>query len=687
MLEGAVRPDLRQRSAPGPFGAAGPRSARSREGMGRQDASTPHVAALGRALRRSGGDRQPAGLGTRVIYRAFPEKRSVKTVDAATQVSLRDTAEHEEKKDRTTGLYPGALARKHPLSESLNLQKHIGQAQVEAHGGASTKARASSAKPRTADRRESDEEATRLLRAHDIDVLPTDRMSLLAREVDEFARPALAAAGAQDSEEADFNPGMHATVLYFVTDIPTLAQTIESTAYIAMNRTPDVGLGSGLKFSSALSMVTGAATIYTNTQEIKRAQAIGDVVGERLAQITRVRGVSEIATGAIMVPVRALSIAATYTTAQSVVTAGRILGDVSTGAASVLYALLALPFAIQGVRQMQFRGKFSDQLDLGETRGMKALYGMQFLVDQLTLSESEREGVVSALPVDDYDDLLEMLGEEVSLTEEEFDILTDEEFAFISRKTHELLAQIMIDHPRLSNREIISGQIKIRLAKELAKKMMVKEVELARTTGNKTVQFVKEQLHLPARERIITRLQADPNNELAIEEAENIIAIAKKENSKGLLLNTLIVLTCVIGIIGFILSSVFTAGLPLYIALGVIILSNVMMFCIDLYGFISEVKEMKSMPKDRAMMIFLSLLSMVFVAVGSVLATGPLATVIVLIVGLVFVGVQLGVLGWSWHNAEKDKAAKESGVQDQAHEYRHHRREGPRPGFAAFSGL
>jgi hypothetical protein len=279
-------------------------------------------------------------------------------------------------------------------------------------------------------------------------------------------------------------------------------------------------------------------------------------------------------------------------------------------------------------------------------------------MNELTLGNDEREEALSIIPIGKYDDLIRMFSQQVELSAEEYGHLSDADFAFIAEKTRGVITKIQTNHPHMSNLEVASGHVKVRLAKELVRMMKVKEAELARNTGIETVRLVKDELRKPLQDRFLNLLESSEENELALQEANKIIEVASKENLQNMILNIFIVGTCVIGVIGFVLASVFTAGLPLYIALSIIILSNVMMFGIDLYSFAEEVKDMKATPKDRLIIIITSALSIVFTAVGAMLSVGPLVRLILILVGVLFAGFQLGVLGWSWYNDEKNQHAK-----------------------------
>jgi hypothetical protein len=562
-----------------------------------------------------------------------PESRKVQS--AAVAATIRNPI--QEGLNLLTGLYPGVKTKKHPLAQNLAFKE------------------SSESRNLIFDRSEKSEDNKRLL---EVEEIPTNTMVLTARDVDEFARNEILAIEEEIGKKRDFNPNLHRNALGLATDFPTIAQNLESTVLTMTGGTPDVGMAGGLKLSSTFAILTGLLTIQVATENVKKAHEIGDVAGEQLAEITQARGVTECSMGFVLGTLRGLTIASVYTAAQSVALAGKIFGDLSTAFASAFYILIAVPPAITATKQISFKQKFDAKLEENSDPYKKARLGIEFLMNELTLGNDEREEALSIIPIGKYDDLIRMFSQQVELSAEEYGHLSHADFAFIAEKTRGVIKEIQTNHPHMSNLEVASGHVKVRLAKELVRMMKVKEAELARNTGIETVRLVKDELRKPLQDRFLNLLESSEENELALQEANKIIEVASKENLQNMILNIFIVGTCVIGVIGFVLASVFTAGLPLYIALSIIILSNVMMFGIDLYSFAEEVKDMKATPKDRLIIIITSALSIVFTAVGAMLSVGPLVRLILILVGVLFAGFQLGVLGWSWYNDEKNQHAK-----------------------------
>lgn len=601
----------------------------------RSSTENPKVHSASRKIEESNSSSKSASVGSPKGKYAFPGKKSVKMEHAAVQAAVKEA--EPEGRDPLTGLYPGMKAEKHPLSASRSLEEKV------------------FTKPKATPRKEGSEETERLLgKEHKVEHISGKRVELVARDVDQVGTGAIKESGAQKSE-FDFNT--HRGVLGFVTNVPTTAQSVESLAATSMGRSGDPGLGSGLKLSSVFAIATGIFTMFVATEKVKKAEEIDDVAGRQLAEVMQARGAAEFSLGCVLGALRGVSIAGLYTAAQSVAVAGEVLGHLATGVGSVFYLLLAIPSAITATKQIQFKYDLENYMNVGSDPYQKAIYGLGYLVEKLALNEVDRDNALKTIPVGIPEDLIRMIIDEETLTEEEYAMLTEEEFSFISMKTPLIMEEIQSKHPHLSNIDLVEDHVKIHLAKELARMMMVKEAEFVRNTGSETLNMVKTEIHKPKGEQILHRLCSTEENALALEEAEAIIGVARKENTTASILNILLVVTCVIGVLGFILASIFTGGAPLIAALALIVLSNVMMFALDLYGLMQSMKDLKSGHGDRIFMTICSALSIVFTAIGAFIAAGPLARLIVILIGVLFAALQLAILGWIWVKEEKAKGS------------------------------
>ncbi|MBM3201342.1 MAG: hypothetical protein FJZ56_02915 [Chlamydiae bacterium] len=434
-------------------------------------------------------------------------------------------------------------------------------------------------------------------------------------------------------ESEDFHPQMHRDIIWAATDIPGLAQSAESLAMNVQGKSSDIGLSAGLKMSSTFGVLTGALGIGIAANAIERANKIQDTAEVNLAKIRMMRSTAEMSAGASFGTLRGLTIASAYTTAKTVVLATTIVGCVATALGSLSYLFLALGNAVNSLGQIRFYQDFAKVKKEGADQAFK------FLLDKVLLKKEDREEASKIIPIDVYDDLILMASEERTLTAEELFLLTAEDRDFVEDKTKELMEILSKKHPDIGDLDVFESHIKIGLAKELSRMATVKQAELVRATGIETVTKL--------REFIINPQEALTENE--------IVGIAQKENKAALIMSFLVVTTCLIGVAGFITATVFSGGLPLIVGLALIVSSNVLMFGLDFYALRKAFKEMKAAPKDRIVMMVCAALSLFFTATGAFVATTTVVRIAVIILGILFAGVQVGVMGSLWYKEHKEK--------------------------------
>jgi hypothetical protein len=398
----------------------------------------------------------------------------------------------------------------------------------------------------------------------------------------------------------EFHPNFHRKTLGLSKGFTSLARSFALHYQMMTQRSHDPGLKLGFGVANpVLGMVTNSLALQGVTEDVERAQKIQDIAGLQLAQIRQVATSFSLSSVLVQGTLQGFSMASLYITAKSVVLSIKYLGYSVTGLGSVIYTLIMIPPAISATKQIYFSQQLKAQRDVG--------WGLQFLVDQWKLTAEEREEALTTFSQEESEDLLP----------EEMARLTEEDRGFLER---------------------VDEGLRSSLAKELIRKMEVKEAELKRNTGSDTVALIREEVYSPG-----TRT------------AEEIIGLALEENRSKIILNICVVSAALIGLVGLVTVSVFTAGIPLYIGLATMICSDLFLFGLDVHTFIQEVGSLKAAPKDRLLMLIISAISILAVALGAFLAVGPLAKLIVILIGLFFTGIQLGILGWAWYNYENER--------------------------------
>lgn len=170
---------------------------------------------------------------------------------------------------------------------------------------------------------------------------------------------------------------------YATFDISGIIRNIEFFQLDKAN--PGITLGLGI--TSAGGLFSGSLTAYSAYQELKRANRISDIAGQRIAQIRLAQGVVETTSGAVMAGVRTVGLIGLSSTSKTIMAASHILGVTSTVVSCLQFTLLLARFVIRGVQSFKFMNGLSDN----DAEAYK------FLKSQLELTpEDIKQGVTQA---------------------------------------------------------------------------------------------------------------------------------------------------------------------------------------------------------------------------------------------------------------------------------------------------
>ena len=441
----------------------------------------------------------------------------------------------------------------------------------------------------------------------------------------------------EENKKSSFNPGVLSDAYYVAGDIPSIPQNIVPLIAGASS----LGIQQGVKFSSAFSLVTGSLRVITSAGELKVSKKIGDVFGTMLNVITLIRGSIEILSGAVMAAFRTLSIIAAQTAAKVVVLWTSIIGIASTFVGSAVYTALALPFAIKGIQSFKFLHEYN-KLETPQDK-------YEFLKGKLMLNEVDYKKAQNEINFQDEADLYTMLKDPIVLTEAEEGALCFEDKDEIRKRVNELLNGInKSEFSQIGEWDDVSAHLQIRMGKEVARMKLVKEAAFLRRCGNATLQKLKEHL----------RLTLDERKDVDLTE---VLKLAHDETKFQTLFYALIVLTCMIGIAGMIITTVMTGGIPLIIGTVMMLVTAIFMLGIDGYCFLSDLKsKKKSGVADKILFAVLGILSICCAGVGAFFSGGLLPLIVVLLVGLIMLGITGAGMHWSYKNSPKDEDNKEA---------------------------
>lgn len=409
--------------------------------------------------------------------------------------------------------------------------------------------------------------------------------------------------------------GVVAGTLYVSSDITgTLVNTIFFVSSLASNP----GLTAALKYSSLAVVFTGAITMYSACRNLRRALAIGDVAGKVIEIIRLIRGGFEIATGLVAGAFRTITLiaAAPGTAAKTVVVSALPLGISLTAVASILYVLIALPFAIMAVKGIRL---------IRET-GRPVEEAFAALQKRVTLQNEDFIRAEKSISFRNEAELKALCAEDILLTSEERNILSERDRTRIREIVNRL-------HSAREN-EVKNHLIK-RMEKACAQRKLSKHADYLRAAGGGSLEQLK-----------ICEVAA--NGQISLEKMQDVVKIARKEAIKAVITYTLIILTAIIGITSFVLTTVFSGGLALVIGLGLMLAMNILWLALDSQGLKAKLEALKtSKTLDKVIMSIFLAITVLSIAAGAFFSGGLLPLILILIFGAISVAFQGSMLGYS----------------------------------------
>ncbi len=149
-----------------------------------------------------------------------------------------------------------------------------------------------------------------------------------------------------------------------------------------------------LGLTTGFSLVSGSLSVRSAIQEIKTAEKISDTVGKTLGNLKIARGVAQASGGAIFIPVRALSIAALFTSSKVISTMAGVLGSIGSACFNVVSILAAIGIGIRLNEQRQFREELDSILqnpNLPEIE--RPVRALEYLKKLAAVSSQEKEEI------------------------------------------------------------------------------------------------------------------------------------------------------------------------------------------------------------------------------------------------------------------------------------------------------
>ena len=188
-----------------------------------------------------------------------------------------------------------------------------------------------------------------------------------------------------------------------------------------------------LGFTTGFNVISGSLNVRSGLKEIKTAEKVSDVAGKQLAQLKVAKGAAAAAGGAVFIPVRALSLAALYTSSKVVSVLAGVLGSIGTLCFNIVVFVAGVALAMKLNEHRLFRNELNAILEdpnvPEQDRPPKALEHLKKLA---TVSPEEKEAIrteLKALPENQTISIKELDAQ----VEEKSNLLSQRKEAYLKR--------------------------------------------------------------------------------------------------------------------------------------------------------------------------------------------------------------------------------------------------------------
>lgn len=444
--------------------------------------------------------------------------------------------------------------------------------------------------------------------------------------------------------------------LYFGSDLEGLPR-LTASLFNAIHGQPDPAGIHALGFTSMFSVYTGYAAGKRGMKLYTESERIGDSTGQMIGAANMARAPMEIMGGLTFTPVRALSIAATYTSAKAVTVAATTLATIGSAFYAGTYILIAAPSVISLKKNIQFGWKLDEAMDQEQTPVGKARAGLKTLMIELDGTPEEKREFLRGIAEDPANWDEEVPVDPGSTDHRQY---TLEEKRFLWNEAGKYTTDDF-------SRERLYGHFKKHYSNFKAKK----EAEFSRKTGVESADLIRKELNKPAHANLLSQLDQGKG----VEEAQGIIDTVKSEMRKNKILHAAIVFFCMVGVFALIAGTVATGGTLGIVIAAAWVVSAIGMLAIDGY-FLYQTLQSGNMDKKDKIAFFVSNVLLLMIAGTGMFFSGGLAP---LIIGGVMLVLWTGVAiysnyHWKFKKDEDEVEMLEAPHRGEAHVHLAHKK-------------
>lgn len=410
------------------------------------------------------------------------------------------------------------------------------------------------------------------------------------------------------------------------------------------------GITYGQRMTAFFGLISGPLGMETAMASYEAARKKGDVRGMKLAVIRFVRGIVEATGGSVSGTARVLALSAAHSAAKAMQIARQVLGFASFGIGTLSYSLIATSTIINLVQAVKVKKELTQIL---KEQGEKAAF--DYLLNLLSINEKDLTACKKVIGFDSPNQLYNLVTRPVTLSEEERQVLTKDDKKLIAKTVMESLSKLDKEaYPLIKDWIGVKVNLMGHLAKAIAKRKLVKKTEYLRAAGNESYVMLEKELQKPREKRIYSE-----------EMARNVLQTVQKEAKNNIISCSLVIFATFIGIAGMIIATIFTGGIPLYVALAVMLASTLILTVFDVKGLVAELEKTKELSRrDKILLGFLLLLTITSTALGIIFSGGGSALVTAIIVGAVMLAIQGGAFAYIWKKQREVEEKKNQGYQE-----------------------
>lgn len=429
------------------------------------------------------------------------------------------------------------------------------------------------------------------------------------------------------------------------------------------------GIMYGMRLNAVNLFPIALMSFIQSLAQLMRGKKIGDMAKKRLAILNITESVFLLLFGGALTGARAVGIASLYTASKSLVIASAALGYAISGIGIPLCIMRGIPAVINGIRTVEFLKELNQKAGTMK-HSQECINALQFLMDQLMLTPNEytkasqetlallqeRGGLLSI-----EDKIKEAIT--TPLSEEEEGKLTPEDKTFINQEIQRILrlwrdqqgAFRLIKNERLE--ENLETYVFSKLGKRILELREIKENSYRTKIGQNSLNKILEEIRKPVEERLVEKLKRKHVVHDSKKAAKEIVNLTKKEAVKQIVIRSLVILSCVLGIAAFTLGCIYTGGAPIIVMLVLFLITVLIDTGLGLYSLHTAANNLQtSNKKDKALILFFIFVTIASIVLGSILSGGVVAMGVVVGVGATVLGIQLYGL---YHSHRASTKAKE----------------------------